>query len=122
MKGLRRLSYDDRVLVVAKRLILDLPPWLNPPTSPHSQMTLMAAIGLELIEKEPEFGWGGGRHVGSVNKELAETSNPKTLYKRRKRELERLRAGLKGVQEEMSQLKEDNERMRRWLEGQEGCE
>jgi hypothetical protein len=51
----------------------------------------MAAIALALVEEEPEFGWGGGRRAGSVNKQLAETKNSQTLYKRRKREKDRRR-------------------------------
>jgi hypothetical protein len=64
----RGTPWDDRALVLAKRLIPDLPPWLDPPTSQHSWMTLWAAIGQELAEKEPEFAWGRGRRPGSKSK------------------------------------------------------
>jgi hypothetical protein len=83
MKGLRRLSFNDRALALAKRLIPDLPPRFDPPKSEHSWMTLWAAIGQELAMKEPEFGWGGGRHAGSMNKKLADTKDKQVLYKRR---------------------------------------
>jgi hypothetical protein len=85
MKGLRRLSWDDRALVLAKRLIPDLPSWLDPPTTDRHRMMLWACIGQGLAEKEREFGWGGGRREGSVNKKLAETANAQTRYKRRYR-------------------------------------
>ena len=90
MKGLRRLNWDDRAVVLAKRLIPDLPSWLNPPTTEKRWMMLWACISQELAEKEREFGWGPGRHEGSVNKKLAETDNPQTLYKRRVRKRQRL--------------------------------
>jgi hypothetical protein len=85
----RGTSWDDRAWVLAKRLIPDLPPRLDPPKSQHSWMALWAAIGMELAEKEPEFGWGPGRHEGSVNKKLAETKDPQVRYKRQYREKKR---------------------------------
>jgi hypothetical protein len=86
----RGTPWDDRAPVLAKRLIPDLPSWLDPPTSEKQWMMLWAAIGMELAEKEPEFGWGPGRHLGSVNKEpLAYTENAQTRYKRRVRDKQR---------------------------------
>jgi len=61
----RGTLYDDRALALTQRLIQDLPHWLNPPASEKQWMILWAAIGMELAEKEPEFGWGPGRRPGS---------------------------------------------------------
>jgi hypothetical protein len=81
VKGLRRLSWDERGIRLARRL------GFEPPPSPSATqlIRMWALIGMELAEKEPEFGWGGGRRIGSANKKLAHTDNPKTLYKRKKR-------------------------------------
>jgi hypothetical protein len=89
----RGRPYDDRALALAKRLIPDLPSWLNPPTSEKRWMILWAAIGMELAEKESEFGWGPGRRPGSKNKQLALSPLPDALRKRRQRQ----RGGLRLV-------------------------
>ena len=60
---------DDRAITLAKRLIPDLPSWLNPPASEKHWMMLWAAIGEELAEKEPEFRFPLGRPPGSRNKQ-----------------------------------------------------
>jgi hypothetical protein len=86
----RGTPYDERTLALARRLVPELPLWLNPPRSEKHRMMLWAVIGMELAEKEPEFGWGPGRRPGSSNKELAPTSSKDVLRKRRQRLAKRL--------------------------------
>jgi hypothetical protein len=77
--------YDERALVLAKRLIGDLPSWLNPPTSEKRWMILWAVIGMELAEKEPEFGWGPGRRLGSKSTFQQKVVTPAAIRQRRSR-------------------------------------
>jgi hypothetical protein len=92
----RGTSWDDRALVLAKRLIPDLPAWLDPPKSDKHRMMLWAVIGQELAEKEPEFAWGPGRRPGSRNKLLIDASliTEEGRKKRRKRGVQKLGADI----------------------------
>jgi hypothetical protein len=81
----RGAPYDERALALAKRLIPDLPPWLNPPASEKRWMILWAAIGMELAEKEPEFGWGPGRRPGSKSAFQQKIVTPAAVRQRRSR-------------------------------------
>jgi hypothetical protein len=92
MRKFDGLSWDERAVVLAKRLIPDLPSWLDSPKTEKHWIMLWACIGQELAEKEPEFTWGRGRHLGSLNKKLPTTTNPQTLYKRRYRDSQRAKA------------------------------
>jgi hypothetical protein len=59
-----------------------------PPGSPEptTLRQVWAVVGMFIAEtQEPEFGWGPGRHEGSVNKKLAETKDPQVRYKRQYR-------------------------------------
>jgi hypothetical protein len=79
------MSWDERTLALARRLIPDLPPWLDPPKSDKHWMMLWASIGQELAEKEPEFAWGKGRRPGSKSSRLATNITPAGIRKRRSR-------------------------------------
>ena len=78
---LRGTPYDERALALARRLIPELPLWLNPPRSEKHWIMLWACIGQELAEAQPEFGWGRGRRPKS-DAELSKDAR----RKRRQRE------------------------------------
>jgi hypothetical protein len=83
----RGAPWDERALALARRLIPDLPQWLNPPTSEKHWMMLWASIGQELAEKEPEFAWGRGRKIGSKSRVQQAIVTPGAIRKRRSRGL-----------------------------------
>lgn len=101
----RGTDYDERAVALAKQLGIDMPP---PPLSNAQLMSLWVEVGKKLLPfeqpepatlrqlwaeigmclaelREPEFQWGPGRLRGRANKELYNTTNSDTLYKRRKR-------------------------------------
>lgn len=81
----RGTPYEERAIALAIRLGL-----IDPPTRPLSEISeegwkkLWFAIGQELAEEQPEFGWGPGRRPGSSNKQLKPASKD-ALRKRRQR-------------------------------------
>jgi hypothetical protein len=80
----RGTPYDERAVILARRLIADLPSSLNPPTSEKQWMILWASIGQELAEKEPEFLWGPGRRPS--NRSYSLSPNKDAIRQRRHRE------------------------------------
>ena len=79
----RSATYNDRAIALAKRLGFTIPPQ---PLSATHWIRLWADIGMELAEKEPEFGPGRGRRRGSKSRNLSSLVTPAAIRKRRQRE------------------------------------
>jgi hypothetical protein len=73
---------DERMIELAKRLNLEIPPQ---PLSSTSWIRLWADIGMELSWKEPEFGPGRGRPLGSKSRKVSSFVSPAAHRKRRER-------------------------------------
>ena len=86
----RGTPWDVRALALAKRLIPDLPPWLDPPTTDKHWMMLWACLGQELVEKEPEFLWGRGRRLNSKSRvqQTVVTSGAVRMRRRRAKKID----------------------------------
>jgi len=101
---LRNVDHDERAIVLARRLGIDIPEqpltatqWVTLWASigkvllpievpPATLEILWADIGMYLAERDqPEFQWGPGRRPGSENKQLAAQPNKDAQRKRRQR-------------------------------------